>query len=296
MKIKILIWLNAGWLLTCIFLFKSANAQNNLNSSDTLLHRIISVLSSDSLEGRLAGTSGEKKARYFLLNYFEQYTVPLKNNYEHLFDFVYDNTLKQSANLVGIIKGETDSNFIICAHYDHIGKGEIKSRSIYTNKLHPGADDNASGIAALIYLMKYFNKQKLKNSLIFVAFGAHEEGLFGSEKFVCDFENVLKYTCLVINMDMIGRLDTLSNIIRISTNDIKKIKSYISLPEKPNLLIDSSLVHTDAYSFALKQIPCFSITTGKHDDYHKPTDLENKINYTGMKQIIEIIIQLIKNY
>jgi len=161
--------------------------------------------------GRKAGTHFEKKAVRYLVNQLVDLKIEkLSGSFIHTFPFRPDSVITDTAiNIIGFIDNKADSTIIIGAHYDHIGLGGPKSRSLTDKKIHPGADDNASGVAALLLISDFLKTKGTKSENYCIAFlSAHEDGLFGSNDFVNKKYIDLSNIKLVINLDMIGRLDT----------------------------------------------------------------------------------------
>ena len=204
-------------------------------------------------------------------------------------------------NVVGYLDNGAARTVVLGAHYDHLGYGEDNNSMLRTGEkqIHNGADDNASGAAALIELARILKNAKQKNSnYLFIAFSAEELGLNGSKFFTenptIDFKNV-NY---MINMDMIGRLNDSSNTVTIGGYGTSpQWSSLINLTDKKNpftIRIDSSGTGpSDHTSFYRKDIPVLFFFTGLHTDYHKPGDDPDKINYIGETKIINYISNIV---
>ena len=200
-------------------------------------------------------------------------------------------------NVVGYIDNGAARTVILGAHYDHLGYGEDNNSMLRTGEkmIHNGADDNASGTAALIELARILKNTKQKNNnYLFIAFSAEELGLNGSKFFTenptVDFSKV-NY---MINMDMVGRLNDSSQVVTIGGFGTSPAWSSVINPaDKKNpftIRIDSSgMGPSDHTSFYRKDIPVLFFFTGLHTDYHKPTDDIDKINYIGETRIINYI-------
>ncbi len=256
--------------------------QNWFNGK-TLLDRV-KILSSDEYEGRETGSNGAKKAKDFIVSELRNLAVlPLAPNYIQPFSFKKSNTSYRGENILSIIKGSIypEKYIVLSAHYDHEG---IKNGEIYN-----GADDNASGISALITFANFLKKNPPKHSVIFAAFDAEELGLIGSKYFVDNTIIPLNSIKLNLNMDMIGRSDT-SELYIIGTNHYKQLQSVI--PEKSLGLQIISDEHdgigkginwtnsSDHASFHSKGIPFLYFGVEDHKDYHQPTD-----DYEGIQPI-----------
>ena len=200
-------------------------------------------------------------------------------------------------NIIGYLDNGAARTVVLGAHYDHLGYGEDGNSMLRTGEkaIHNGADDNASGTAALIELARILKNAKQKNNnYLFIAFSAEELGLNGSKFFTehptIDFSKV-NY---MINMDMVGRLNDSSQTVTIGGYGTSpQWGTLIDPNNKKNpfvIRIDSSGTGpSDHTSFYRKDIPVLFFFTGLHSDYHKPSDDADKINYTGETKIINYI-------
>lgn len=204
-------------------------------------------------------------------------------------------------NVIGFIDNGAPLTIILGAHYDHLGYGEDKN-SLYTGTIpaiHNGADDNASGTAALIELGKMLKTAAYKsNNYLLISFSGEELGLFGSKYFTEHPTIDLASANYMINMDMVGRLND-------STHGLN-IGGYGTSPTWGTLMTDkndffrikfdsSGTGPSDHTSFYRKDIPVLFFFTGVHSDYHKPSDDADKINYNGELQVLKYIYTLIGN-
>jgi aminopeptidase YwaD len=203
-------------------------------------------------------------------------------------------------NVIGFIDNGAANTIILGAHYDHLGYGEDHN-SLYTGSapmIHNGADDNASGSAALIELSKQLKSSSLKNNnYLFIAFSGEELGLFGSKYYTEHPAVDLAKTNYMINMDMVGRLNDSTHGFTIGGygtspvwgTQLNAIDSYFKIN------FDSSgSGPSDHTSFYRKDIPVLFFFTGAHSDYHKPSDDADKINYTGELMLIKYIYGVIE--
>jgi hypothetical protein len=206
-----------------------------------------------------------------------------------------------SYNVIGVLDGSDpilkNENIIIGAHYDHLGRGGEGSLAPKPGEIHHGADDNASGTAGLIELARLFSAQptKLKRTLIFIAFGGEEEGLLGSNYYVNHPLAPLATTVGMINMDMIGRMRDRKLIIG-GVGTAKEWRGLIE-PEKSFQLTlnEDGVGPSDHSSFYLKQVPVLFFWTGTHNDYHKPSDTWDKINYTDEAKILSFVARIVRD-
>ncbi len=224
------------------------------------------------------------------------------------------NLVKKTAeayNIIGVLEGTDpilkNEAIVIGGHYDHLGKGgHAGSLAPNSTEVHHGADDNASGISAVIELARQFSQTKNnKRTLIFIAFSGEEEGLIGSKFYVNNPVFPLDKTVAMINMDMIGRLrDGKLTVGGIGTatewKDLvegknKTGETVISAASLFNLqLSEDGFGPSDHSSFYGKQIPVLFFFTGSHEDYHKPSDTVDKINFDGLNQVMSYIHEIAK--
>ena len=204
-------------------------------------------------------------------------------------------------NVIGYIDNKAPNTVVIGAHYDHLGYGEDNNSLLRSGEkhIHNGADDNASGTAALVELARMLKKAKLKNNnYLFAAFSGEELGLFGSKYFVENPTIDLKSVNYMINLDMVGRLNDSSKTIIIGGYGTSPQWGNIIKTNKKSPLkisIDSSGTGpSDHTSFYRKDIPVLFYFTGLHADYHKPTDDFDKINYPGELSVIKHIYNVIE--
>jgi hypothetical protein len=215
-------------------------------------------------------------------------------------------------NVIGYIDNDAATTVILGAHYDHLGYGEDgNSRNTsHEPAIHNGADDNASGTAALIELArKLKSSDATKNNYLFIAFSGEELGLFGSKYFTEHPTIDLKTVNYMINMDMLGRLNDSTKILTIGGYGTSPewstviSKDYFNSPNNikktaPSLIIkidSSGTGPSDHTSFYRKDIPVLFYFTGLHTDYHKPSDDADKINYTGEQVIVQHIYSVVES-
>jgi aminopeptidase YwaD len=200
-------------------------------------------------------------------------------------------------NVTGYLDMGAPYTVVIGAHYDHLGFGE-DGNSLYRGAekmIHPGADDNASGTAALMELGRLLKKTKgLRTNYLFVAFSGEESGLIGSKYFTEHPPVPLSKISYMLNMDMIGRLNDSTHTLTIGGYGTSpQWADLISSTLKKKIFVlnvdSSGTGPSDHTSFYLKNIPVLFFFTGIHPDYHKPTDQADKINYTGELQVIHLI-------
>jgi len=205
-------------------------------------------------------------------------------------------------NVVGYIDNGAATTVVLGAHFDHLGYGEDgNSRNTSTERIiHNGADDNASGTAALIELAKKLKQSKANNNnYLFIAFSGEELGLYGSKYFTENPTIDLKTANYMINMDMVGRLSDSTKSVTIGGYGTSPTwSSVISMAPGNSITvkIDSSGTGpSDHTSFYRKDIPVLFYFTGLHTDYHKPSDDADKINYNGIASILQHTTGLVES-
>ena len=201
---------------------------------------------------------------------------------------------KKGHNVIGFINNKSSNTVVVGAHYDHLGYGDEGSLYRGAPAIHNGADDNASGTAALIEIARFVKHIPLnKNNYLFIAFSGEEKGLLGSNYFVKHPTLDLKNVSYMINMDMLGRLKNDEKVLIINgTGTTGRWKGLLDSSKVADLKIketDSGVGPSDHTSFYLQNIPVLHFFSGTHSDYHKPSDDEDKINYEGEMMIIKMI-------
>ena len=211
-----------------------------------------------------------------------------------------------ATNIIGFIEGSDpilkNEYIVIGAHYDHLGYGGHRSGSLNPDSLqiHNGADDNASGTAGVLELSHklMMNKRSLGRSIITICFDAEEKGLLGSKFYTQNPTKNLEQTTLMINMDMIGRLDEKAVTVggagsaKDLSDIVEKVQNKHSLKIEKNMS-GMDFGRSDHASFYKENIPALFFFTGAHQDYHKPTDDWDKIDYQGEKDILNFLYDLI---
>jgi hypothetical protein len=203
-------------------------------------------------------------------------------------------------NVVGMLEGSDPllkkSVIIIGAHYDHLGRGGEGSLAPRSGEIHYGADDNASGTAGVLELARLFSTQtpRPKRTIVFMAFGGEEEGLLGSNYYVNHPLLPLANTVAMINMDMIGRMKD-SKLIIGGVGSAKEWRDLMAAEKAFQLTLnEDGFGPSDHSSFYAKQIPVLFFWTGTHNDYHKPSDTFEKINYDDEARILALVARIVK--
>lgn len=283
-------------ILSLILLFSLSSCAQKINERTVLSD--LKSLSSDQFEGRKTGTKGAAMAAKMISNRFRELRLDsFSENYTQTFIIKNKlNELIKGNNIIGYVKGKTDQAIVISAHYDHLG--------IINNKIFNGADDDASGVCAVLEYAAYFAKHQPQHTLIFVAFDAEEMGLQGSKYFVNNPPISLQNILININMDMIAHNDR-NELYACGTFHFPELKEHIFIKsDAPKILFghdDPKLGHddwtfqSDHGSFFEKKIPFIYFGVEDHSDYHKETDEFKNINQNFYLKSVAAILDIIKN-
>ncbi|MGF1553185.1 MAG: M28 family peptidase [Paracoccaceae bacterium] len=208
-------------------------------------------------------------------------------------------------DLDGRAAGEGRAPLVIGAHVDHLGRGAVGSLAHIDDRgaIHPGADDNASGVAAMIEVAQKLAADRDAGRLegtrdvVFAAWSGEELGLLGAAAYVEELaeaagaDDLADLVSAYINMDMVGRLD--GEVImhglgssEIWAREIERRNAVVGLPIRTS---DDTYLPTDATEFYLARVPILSIFTGTHEDYHRPSDTADKLNYEGLRDIVRFV-------
>jgi len=276
-------------LLVCLlFVGHLSKAQSPLDH--------LEVLSSDKMEGREFATDGNKMAQEYIVSEFKKQNLkPAFNN-----DYKQPFTLKgKTGNNIGVvIPGESDKIIVVTAHFDHLGKNGTK--------IYNGADDNASGTAALFEIASYFKKTNNRHTLMLVALDAEEKGLVGAKYLVNNFPTELSKVALNINMDMIAHnfenelvacgtyyYPTLKPILQSVSSSVNLKYAHDSPDYKGS---DNWTYASDHGEFHKKKVPFIYFGVADHKDYHSTTDTFENINPVFYKKAVETIIKSIEAF
>ena len=273
----------------------------------------IAYLADDDLEGRAIGTEGEKKAARYIAERFKEMGLKPGGSEEYFQIFTVNKPASPheqaeikpegegitGRNVIGIIDNQATKYIVIGAHYDHLGYGGEGSLYRGEPAIHNGADDNASGTSALLQLARILKIKNSKYNFVFVAFSGEERGLWGSNYFVKNSELPIDSMNFMINMDMVGRLNAEKTLAvnGVGTSPVWEATLAEANTDSLKLVTSASGVGpSDHTSFYLQDMPVLHFFTGQHDDYHRPSDDADKINYDGMVQVIRLIERVIDRW
>lgn len=309
-------------LLVIIFMSCQPTQEEAVSRVDeAMLLRHLKTLAHDSLQGRFIGSAGGQKTQAYLIQQFDSLGIAAVlpegglQPFSHTFSGARRNryfpigdpemaaadipdTTVTGANILRQITGELDQVIVITAHFDHLG---TRGATIYN-----GADDNASGTAALLTIANYFNKRSPRHTLIFAALDAEEHGLRGAKYLVENFPVDTSKVVLNVNMDMIAHNDS-SELFAVGLYHYPELKSGLdNLDTNIKLLFghdnpnDSTMedwtYSSDHGEFHKQQIPFLYFGVADHPDYHQPSDTYENINEGFYVEVVDLIIQAIERY
>ena len=298
---------------------------NTININDLYDH--INILASDSLEGRETGKPGQKMAAAYIANHFKEIGIPpyKRKTYFQKFkvkskrhvckcddcDLTFfkrvfkSNQIIRGENVLGFIEGSDlkQELIIITAHYDHLGK--------HDSLIFNGADDDASGVAAAMEIAEAFMLAKKdgkgpRRSILIMPVSGEEKGLLGSKYYTDNPVYPLNNTIANLNIDMIGRLDDwhstgnyvyligsdrLSYDLHNINEEVNNKYTKLDLDYKYNDEEDPNRYYyrSDHYNFAKNNIPVIFYFNGVHEDYHRPSDTIEKLDFSKIKTISKLV-------
>ena len=298
---------------------------NTININDLYDH--INILASDSLEGRETGKPGQKMAAAYIANHFKEIGIPpyKRKTYFQKFkvkskrhvckcddcDLTFfkrvfkSNQIIRGENVLGFIEGSDlkEELIIITAHYDHLGK--------HDSLIFNGADDDASGVAGAMEIAEAFMLAKKdgkgpRRSILIMPVSGEEKGLLGSKYYTDNPVYPLKNTIANLNIDMIGRLDDwhstgnyvyligsdrLSYDLHNINEEVNNKYTKLDLDYKYNDEEDPNRYYyrSDHYNFAKNNIPVIFYFNGVHEDYHRPSDTIEKLDFSKIKTISKLV-------
>jgi hypothetical protein len=278
----------------------------------------LDYLASPELQGRETGTPGEAKAAAYLAGKMQETglapiraggfggVTPYHYTWEYAPGLMSFRPIHQgpgsprfgeddASDVVGVLPGQDPAlageYVFVTAHFDHLGDED--------GTLYPGADDDASGTAGLLEVMRLLREAAPRRSIAFLGVSGEEEGLLGSEAFLAEPPIPLAAIKADINMDMIGRgrageLHVMparrTGYVTTLTQDARSLASAHGITLSAG--IEGYWQDSDHYSFARRAIPAICFNTGLHADYHQPTDTPDKIDYAKLTTAVKIVRDL----
>lgn len=270
----------------------------------------IEFLASEALQGRKTGTEGAQLAASFIQKRFQSLNLdPLTSSgfYTHDFDYDVGFSTRKGQNVVATIGSTDRPAIVLTAHYDHLGK--------VRGKIHYGADDNASGVAVLLYIAAQARSRDWHHQLIFLATDAEEGGLHGAKAFVREHPSTIARTAVNINLDMLSYLNRPQ---RLYLTGVKTHTAFKGVVEQLNqqVLSDSAIrlmkehrqprgrktgsgrinykQASDHAAFAKVDIPYLFLGVGDHSYYHTPRDTADRINEEDFRVVADVAMALLE--
>lgn len=273
----------------------------------------VTFLASDSLEGRGTGSEGEWLAAQFVAAEFEALGLEPKgtDGYYQPFDYRPKANLAihghgdtaslgmstvqtiETRNVIGFLDHQAEHTIIIGAHHDHLGWGDENSLFVGEPAIHNGADDNASGVAALLALAKRIkNHGSHSYNYLFMTFSGEEKGLWGSKHFAQNPTLPLENINCMLNMDMVGHLNENRALAVYGNGTSPFFTPMLESIASDSLSLtfhESGIGPSDHTSFYLEDLPVLHFFTGQHEHYHKPSDDVEFMNFEGMQSVVNFI-------
>jgi hypothetical protein len=305
----------ATWVIAlplCLFAVLPSSAQKQDDMRQT-----VEYLASQELGGRYPGTAGDTLASEFIVDKLRSLklkpVVKGKKKKAYYHDFTYGKEKQITThNIIAVVPGKDkhlrNEYIVVGSHYDHLGMGGQGSGSRRPDTLgvHPGADDNASGDAVVLELARHFKKACSPRSIIFAFFGAEEQGLVGSKKFLewmkqednqrKNLPDSMKGIVAMVNLDMVGRMrDSAMSVSGTGTSSQFKTMAEQAAAQTGLHIscVPDGYGPSDQASFVAMDIPVLFLTTGGHMEYHTPDDVPSTLNYDGMQETLEFTQELV---
>jgi Zn-dependent M28 family amino/carboxypeptidase len=292
-------------LLTIILVLASYTGLYAQEIDGNKLLRHLEYLSSDALEGRKPLSKGSSMAQKYILTELTSLNLvePLYPDFIQKFSFEDRRSKKMvvdASNIVVFIPGTSSKKVIVVtAHYDHVGIGRADAAG---DSIYNGADDNASGTAALLVLAEYFSKNRPQHGMLFAALDAEEMGLQGAKALVNDFPYPLEQILLNLNMDMLSRSDA-KEVYVSGTHYYPQFKAILEkIPtdrasslrfghDIPGTGADDWTRSSDHGAFFEKKVPHLYFGVEDHADYHRPSDSFAGIHPDFYKATVKLILK-----
>jgi len=318
--VRIIAGLWLGALVSCVARQHPTTANGPVQSR---MRADLAYLASPELEGRLTGTPGNDSAAVFIGRRYSDLGLAgafdsaecdkcLRSFYQEFQLSPY--TLRRLLDVphghrtqnVGAIVNGTDSLLrheyvIVGAHYDHIGRsGRYSLDGWVPGAIRPGADDNASGTTAVLELARRFAGRPARRPILFANFTAEELGMVGSQVFVANSPVPNNAVVAMVNLDMVGRLRG-DKLIVLSGEDSGRLHAIVDSVDAISPPIQfklqwqpASRALSDYASFASVHIPVIGFFTDTHLDYHRTTDVVDRINFDGLEKIVDLTERVVR--
>lgn len=255
----------------------------------------VNTLAADSFEGREGGSRGGQAAASYLMKKLEGYGLAGAGD-----NGGYFQSFRNYRNVLAVLPGSDETlkqqYILVGAHFDHVGYGSQTNSYGPSGYIHNGADDNASGTAALLEVAEAFSKlpEAPRRSILFAFWDAEEKGLLGSEHWATSSTVPLEQVKFNLNVDMVGRM-TDDKLIVYGTRSAAGLRQRLAEWNEPTQLQLSYVwwinPQSDHHTFFRRKIPVLMFHTGLHSDYHRPSDDAEKINVDGVQRAARLMFQ-----
>jgi Zn-dependent M28 family amino/carboxypeptidase len=291
-----------------------AEVEQRVNAAE--LMTVVSELASPKYAGRRTGTSGGRAARAFVRRAFAGLGLGSQgtSGFEQPFQFTHSSVrgfllpgrawrtdYEDAANVIGAVEGIIPTNraIVVTAHYDHLG--------VRDGVTYPGADDNASGVAALLAIARHVRAHPLRHDVLFVAFDAEELGLAGAKAFVAHPPRPIPAMALNVNLDMVSRSDR-NEIFAAGSYHAPWLKPLLEDVQRRSAVkvllghdrpaatagtVDDWTHQSDHGALHEAGVPFVYFGVEDHPDYHEPTDTPEKINPTFFRNVVEMVLDAV---
>lgn len=280
-------------------------APDALTAGKPLHKAAVRYLADEALEGRLAGSDGERCAGDYIAEEFRRLGLRSGGEDGWFQDVPLASLLNPHApegsgrNVIGVLPGSDPAlaaeAIVVGAHYDHLGRGGFGSLDPGSGEVHAGADDNASGVAALLAAAERLIRKEPARTVVFVAFTAEELGLLGSARYVERPTVPLDRTVAMLNLDMVGRLEEDPLVVYgVGTAEeweaiLARANEGLDLPLSPQ---PPGYGPSDHTSFYARDVPVLHFFTNVHPDYHRPSDRWDRVDFVGLDRVSELVARV----
>lgn len=282
-------------------------------ADSTAIRGDIAYLANDRLEGRLTGTPGNDSAAAYIARRYAalRLRAPYPGYYQNFVArpaaaaHTGDTTGLVTRNVVAILPGSDPAAkgqyIVLGAHFDHLGKSaQFSLDPEAKDAIRNGADDNASGTAAILQLARMLSVVRPRHSIMFVNFSGEEEGLLGSQYFVDNSPVPLDSIVTMLNFDMVGRLKDKKLFVygTATATELAALVDSANTRSPPEFSLQGGgdgFGSSDHASFYAKNIPVLHFFTDSHEDYHRATDDVEKINAAGEAGVVNLALRLVKS-
>jgi len=297
-----------GSTLAALVVVAACRHTSSIPAPASALGADIAVLASPALDGREAGSPGADSAAAFLAQLYERLglrpafrlrcssTPTCPESYFQPFDVQRGGAQNVAAVVDGADSVVRAQYVVLGAHYDHLGRSPTfaldRDRGFV---IRPGADDNASGAAALLELARRFRERPPRRSLLFVNFDAEELGLLGSREFLINPPISPQAMTFMLNLDMVGRLNKNRLFIegvRDRTTRALIDSAVIAVGIRPEYIADAG--RSDHATFLLDGLDAVGLSTGYHSDYHTAADIAAHLNLVGLERVVDVAEAIVR--